>query len=714
MKTESLKTSAHESSVAVETSPIRRHFMPDRICVLTFDRIGSSANVFDRATLMELDRHIDFVERVPNLRGLVLVSGKKSIFIAGADLHAVSRMDTEELRGFAVLGQRVFSRIANLSFTTVAAIHGAAMGGGAELALACDRRVMSDDSATRIGWPETSLGILPAWGGCTRLPVIVGLAKALELIVSGKSVSALAAKEMGLADAVIPIGCLIETALEQIWLGSPEKRFQGWNNYVASTFLRTVYNHRLSNQRRHYPALGQAVDVTTRSVSLPVSESLKAEQVAIEKLFSTDTSKNLIHHFLQQERAKKRSGPESCVISNVAVVGAGVMGAGIAHWLASRGVHVQLQDVRAEQLGRGMESIQKLFQDGIRRGKTNATEMRNALDRITPVQGDVPLRHMDLVIEAATERMELKCALFRSLVARSGPRTMLATNTSALSVTQIAETAGAPERIVGLHFFNPVHRMQLVEIVAGRRTDPELVRRMVSFAQQIGKLPVVVSDSPGFVVNRILMPYLMEAAHLFESGAAVGDIDAAMCDFGMPMGPMRLMDEIGLDVAADVARTLTRAFGDRLGSPAILSRMLDQGLHGCKSSAGFYLHDGRNAKPNPEPARWLADHSATRFSRAELQQRMGLVMLNEAARCWEERVAIAPEQIDFAMVAGTGFAPFRGGPLRCIDTFGAARIVECLTEMVASSAGLRFAPCVLLQELAESGAKIFSKPGGKK
>lgn len=709
MKLETRPSFAPESAIVGNTTHIHRHYDSDGVCVLTFDRLGSSANVFDRATLEELDRHLDYIERAPSLRGLIFASGKKSIFIAGADLHAVSRMEAADLRGFAQLGQRVFNRIANLPLTTVAAIHGAAMGGGAELALACDRRVMSDDPATRIGWPETRLGILPAWGGCTRLPVIVGLAKALELIVGGDAVTASTAKNIGLADDVTPLGCLMESALEQMRNGSRAKRFHGWNNVFGAGLLRAFFKHKLSSKSRHYPALGKAIEVTTRGVSLPVFKSLQAEQAAIAELFSTDTSRNLIRLFLQQEQAKKRSASETGTITTVAVVGAGVMGAGIAHWLASHGIHVQLQDVRAEHLGRGMESIRKLFQDGVRRGKSNATEMRSALDRITPVQGGVPLRHMDLVIEAATERMDLKCELFRSLVARSGPQTLLATNTSALSVTRIAEAAGASDRIVGLHFFNPVHRMQLVEIVAGRRTDPERVRRMVSFAQQIGKLPVVVSDSPGFVVNRILIPYLIEATHLYEAGATAEDIDASMRNFGMPMGPMRLLDEIGLDVAGDVARTLVNALSDRLCPPALFRQMLDKGWIGRKGRAGFYLHDGRNAKPNPEPARWLVDHSAARLSRAELQQRMVLVMLNEAARCWEERVTAAPEQIDFAMVMGTGFAPFRGGPLRCIDEFGAAQIVERLTELVDSSAGLRFAPCVLLQELAESGATIFEK-----
>lgn len=712
MTTETLNRFADESRAVAGARPIHRHIMPGRICVLTFDRAQSSANVFDCATLWELDRHLDFVEREPGLRGLVFVSGKKSIFIAGADLHAVSEMQPEALREFARLGQRVFNRIADLPLTTVAAIHGAAMGGGAELALACDRRVMSDDSVTRIGWPETSLGILPAWGGCTRLPAIVGLPKAMELIVSGQPISARAAMKIGLADAVVPMGCLIESALEHTQLGARAAKSHGWNHALGAAFLRAVYRYKLWDKWRHYPALGRAVEITAGSVSLPVTESLKAEQVAIADLFSTDTSHNLVRLFLQQERAKKRSGTESGALVNAAVVGAGVMGAGIAHWLAARGVHVQLQDVGTEPLGRGMESIRRLFDEGVRRGKIAATEMRGALDRITPVQGEVPLRHMDLVIEAATERMDLKCDLFRGLVARSGPRTLLATNTSALSITRIAEMAGAPERIIGLHFFNPVHRMPLVEIVVGRRTDPELVQRMVSFAQQIGKLPVVVNDSPGFVVNRILMPYLIEAAHLFESGATAGDIDAAMLDFGMPMGPLRLLDEIGLDVAADVARTLTAAFGERLAPPIVFQRMVDHGLLGRKTGAGFYRHDGPKAKPNLEPARWLADHSATRSSRAELQERMVLVMLNEAARCWEERVTSAPEAIDLAMVAGTGFAPFRGGPLRCIDAFGAARVLERLTERVVYSDGLRFAPCVLLQELAETGATLFAKPGG--
>ncbi len=689
---------------------IQRDITKDGICVLTFDRPDSCANIFDRVTLEELDRYLNLLEQDAGLKGLVLTSAKKSIFIAGADLHSLADAMPEEIDDLIGFGQKVFSRLAALPVPTVAAIHGAAMGGGCELALACDWRVASTEKETRIGLPETQLGLLPAWGGSTRLPRLVGLPKALELILAGKVLSGQSALRCGLVDALAPKEHLLSIALHQIERGKPH-RCAPWhlNNWLVADLLDLKLCGDLKRRTHgHYPALFKALEVVLESVSSTEAESFAAEREAFLELIKGETSHNLVRLFLQTERAKKVVGPDLTPVQRTAVIGAGLMGAGIAQWLAARGLPVVLRDIGPEQIGRGLATIAKLFDEGRKRRVFSAAQMRAGMDRIQPVVGEASLANVDLVLEAAVERMELKKQIFQNLAEESGPRTILATNTSALSISELAAATRAPERVVGLHFFNPVHRMQLVEVVVGRQTSPEIVQRAMRFVRQIGKLPVRVADRPGFLVNRVLMPYLGEAGRLFEEGARVDDIDAAMIEFGMPMGPLRLVDEVGVDVAQHVARTLADAFGDRIPVPKVLAWMVGKGAFGRKTGAGFYTYKGKHIATNITVHDFPTTLEARWLSRQELQWRMVLTMLNEAVRCVDERVVETPEEADFAMVMGTGFAPFRGGPLRYVDHVGAEFVVAEMDRLVAL--GLkRFTPCELLRRMAASGEKFYQK-----
>jgi 3-hydroxyacyl-CoA dehydrogenase/enoyl-CoA hydratase/3-hydroxybutyryl-CoA epimerase len=356
-----------------------------------------------------------------------------------------------------------------------------------------------------------------------------------------------------------------------------------------------------------------------------------------------------------------------------------------------------------------MASISKLYKDGCKRHVFTPKEARDGMDRIYPAPGEVPLRHADLVIEAAVENLELKKRIFHGLDEVVGEDTILATNTSALPVSELAASTRRPERVLGLHFFNPVHRMQLVEIVAARQTAPEVLQRSLRFVQQIGKLPVIVKDSPGFLVNRILMPYLIGAGKLFEAGASVTQIDEAMLEFGMPMGPLRLLDEVGIDVALHVAKTLVEAYRDRMALPEILNRMVQSNQLGRKTGSGFYLYPkGKDPRPNPavRQSSGLTHHG---FAIQSLQSRMVYLMLNEAARCLEEQIVREPADVDFAMIMGTGFAPFRGGPLRYADNLGTTRLVGDMERLVEQ--GLpEFEPCTLLRSLAAGGNSFY--PGG--
>ncbi|MEN9573967.1 MAG: hypothetical protein RL514_1822 [Verrucomicrobiota bacterium] len=703
-----------------EFKNLRRETTADAIAVLTFDRPDSAANIFDRATLEELNAHLDAIERDSTLRGVVLVSAKPGIFIAGADLHSLSTAPMNALREMVEFGQRVFSRLAALPLPTTAAIHGACLGGGFEVCLACDFRFATPDKATKLGLPEVQLGILPAWGGSTRLPRLIGLPKALDLILAGKTVVAKQALKLGLVDDLVPHESLLAVALAKVAKAGRKPRrstslaLKLTNNALAANLISMWTQPKLFKKTRgHYPAVLKALEVVTLGVARSEERALKLEADAICQLAQTEVAKNLIRVFFLQERAKKlsvepgRPRPGHAAadvgvrapVTHATVIGAGVMGAGIAQWLAARGVSVMLRDINTDAVGRGMGTIAKLFADGTKRRTFTPVEARSAMDRIAPVVDLPSLRRADVIIEAAVEKMDLKKDIFRKLEQLAGPDTILATNTSALSVTELADSLCAAERVVGIHFFNPVHRMQLVEVIHTPRTDPEVTRRALKFVQAMGKLPVLVKDSPGFVVNRVLMPYLVEAARLFEAGAEVAELDEAMLEFGMPMGPLRLVDEVGTDVSLHVAETLASHYHRRMAVPEVLGKLVKGGHLGRKSGEGFYRHQGKEAAVGEAAERFVKDDSAANLDRTDLALRMVLLMVNEAARCVEEGIVSGPEDVDFAMIMGAGFAPFRGGPLRHADTLGLANVVRAMNELV-DEGETRFDPCGLLKELA--------------
>jgi 3-hydroxyacyl-CoA dehydrogenase/enoyl-CoA hydratase/3-hydroxybutyryl-CoA epimerase len=642
------------------------HFqLNGRLGVLTFDREGSSANLFDRPALVELSEKLDALSAHPELNGLILRSAKPSIFIAGADLKILSAAQGDELRDLIELGQATFDKLAHLPYPTVAAIHGACVGGGLELALACDWRVASDERATKIGLPETQLGILPAWGGTTRLPRLIGLPAALPLILGGKIMTAKAARAKGIVDAVVPLEHLEEHAVRMLQKGKRHARARLMlHNPVVAPIIAAKARAALKEKTRGlYPGPEAALEVAAKSCHGPVHEGFEREKEAILRLAGRPETHQLLRLFFLQERAKKHKivTADPRPVGRCAVIGAGVMGAGIAYWLSTRGHDVILRDLDDVALAKGMKSIAKSYDEARSRRVLTPTEAARGLDRILPSSVPVPLDRCDLVIEAAVERLDIKRKVFADLSGRTRPDTILATNTSALPIRELAEVITNPERLVGLHFFNPVHRMQLVEVVRTAQTSDETLATAVGFVRSIGKLPVVVRDAPGFLVNRILMPYLVEAAKLFERGGDPKAIDDAMLDFGMPMGPLRLLDEVGLDVAAHVARTLAEAFPERMSVPGLLDKLLAKGHAGRKSGAGFYSYDGHRTTPNPDA---LALRTGTEPLPSDVAAHLARSMSEEARLCLDEHVAETADDIDLAMVLGTGYAPFRGGPLQ--------------------------------------------------
>ncbi len=672
------------------TPPIRREVGADQICVLTFDRPESGANIFDAATLDSLGEQLDFIEKESGLQGVLLTSAKKSIFIAGADLQTLLRQaQTGEMRAFIAEGQKIFNRLAALKIPTVAVIHGACAGGGYEITLACDYRIASDAPATRIGLPETTLGLVPAWGGATRLPKLIGTEAAADVILKGKLYPAQEALKLGLVDEVVAQDRIIEAAREKLKCGKRVEKKPANDKAVEAP-------------RGQNPAPGRAAEIINQSLTSSLDESLQRELDAIVELGETEPTRNLIRNFFLADRYRKGSSKTPVEkVTHAAVIGAGVMGSGIAQWLSARGVSVILRDVNTDLVSAGLAKIEKTYAEAVKRGIMSDEKATEGRARIVASSDPGPMREIQIVVEAASEKMEIKRQIFRDLDTKIDDTDILATNTSALSISELAAETKHPERVIGLHFFNPVSRMKLIEVVVGKQTSEETKERALAFARQIGKFPIVVQDSPGFLVNRVLFPYLLEAAVWFENGVDAQAIDDALVEWGMPMGPLRLIDEIGIDITVDIAATLGDSLGARARMPAILERMRKAKMLGRKTGSGFYQYAGKTHAPNETLKQWR-ESSAPASRPHSLALPLVYLMVNEAARCLEERVVAAPADADYGMILGTGFAPLRGGPLRFADHFGAAKLIGA-----TDSLGEKYQPCALLREHADRGTKFY-------
>jgi 3-hydroxyacyl-CoA dehydrogenase/enoyl-CoA hydratase/3-hydroxybutyryl-CoA epimerase len=675
---------------------IRREIGADGICVLTFDRPESGANIFDAPTMRDLSNHLDAIEKDSSVRGVVVTSAKKSIFIAGADLKTLLKQaQSGELRAFIGEGQKVFNRLAALNVPTVAAIHGACAGGGYEITLACDHRVASNDPATKIGLPETTLGLVPAWGGATRLPRLIGADAAAEVILKGKLYGADEALKLGLIDEIVAKEQLLEAARKKLAEGKREAATM--KSGIAAAAPKASGN----------AAPGRAYEIIRRGGDSSLDESLAMELDAISELGATDATQNLIRIFFLADKYRKgssKTAPEK--IMHAAVIGAGIMGSGIAQWLSSRGVSVILRDVDSAAIDRGLANIEKTYADAVKRGLLSEAKAKEGRARIVASTQPAILRDVQIVIEAASEKLEIKKKIFADLAVKTPSTTILATNTSALPIEELATSTGSPARVVGLHFFNPVSRMKLIEVVIGRQTSDEIRDRALAFARQIGKLPVVVRDSPGFLVNRVLFPYLLDAAELFQNGVSAEEIDQALLVWGMPMGPLRLIDEIGVDITVDIAETLEKAFGARARAAEILRKMYEAKMLGRKSGKGFYKYEGKQQTPNNALQEWRGPSASLRSARDDITDRLTFLMVNEAARCLEEKVVATPEDADYGMVLGTGFPTFRGGPLRYAENYGLKKLVAEM-DGIHARAGAKFAPCDLLRQHGQNGTTFY-------
>lgn len=688
------------------------------LATLTFDLADKAVNVLTLEALDELDRLLGELADRSDVECLLLLSAKPSSFIAGLDVAEIAGVtDPAQAEQGARFGQELFERWSRLPFPTIAAVQGTCVGGGTELCLASDYILISDREDIRIGLPEIRLGIVPAWGGCSRLPRRIGISAALDIILAGKAVSARKAYEIGLVDALIPDAAFLHQVrrfAENLIAG---ERPQSRRPPKAKRLLdsnpvgrRLVFNQArkrvLERTGGHYPAPLRALEVIAIGISQGLTAGLDAEVRATGELAVSPVCKNLMHVFRLFDDAKRstpRGAPDS--VDNVAVLGAGVMGGGIAQVVADKAdVPVRLKDLETDLLASGLAHAGKLFHQQVEKKRMSRAQAERKMSLLRPTLDYSGLERADLVIEAIVEDLEIKQQVLAEIAERVSPRTILASNTSSLSIDAIGHQVTPPDRVGGMHFFNPVHRMPLVEVVRGRATSDRVISTLVAFSRRLGKIPVVVRNGPGFLVNRLLAFYTTEALWLLADGYSVEEIDQAMTDWGMPMGPLALIDEVGIDVAVKVAQSLAKAFGDRLSVPEWARTIPTTGQLGAKSGRGFYRYaEGQRKDPNAEI--YASIDSGPPESRTEVSHRvdrMLLRMVDEAARCLEEKIVESAADLDLAMIAGTGFPPFRGGLCRWADQQGLTDLRSTL-ERFSTEVGRRFQPSEALGRTAAGG-----------
>jgi 3-hydroxyacyl-CoA dehydrogenase/enoyl-CoA hydratase/3-hydroxybutyryl-CoA epimerase len=648
---------------------------------LWFDRAGSATNTFSSEALRELGQVCQHLRSMPP-KGLAILSAKDNGFAAGADIDEFTTLkDAEEAHTFTTLGNDIFDQVAALPFPTLAMVHGFCMGGGTELALACRYRIADDGPKTRMALPEVMIGIVPGWGGAKRLPALIGPAAALDLMLTGRGLDAKRAKRAGLVDAVTPRRHF-PNAVRQ-FLGSPPSPHRpkfseaaadwpGMRNLVASMSAKKVAE---KARRDHYPAPYAIIELW-RDFGGDPRKVPREHPASIVSLFKHPTARNLIRIFKLQDRMKAMGKSDGEPIRHLHVIGAGAMGGDIAGWCALRGITVTLQDLAPERIAPAVKRAADLYWKRLREPHL----VQGALDRLIPDVAGHGVAKADLVIEAIVENAEVKRKVFAQIEPRMKATAILATNTSSIPLQSLAPGLARPERLVGLHFFNPVAQMMLVEIVEGPQTSPEVMQAGAAFAKQIDKLPLPCRSAPGFLVNRVLSPYLNEAMLLLDEGVPPETIDAAARDFGMPMGPIELADMVGLDICWAVGNELAKPGAP---VPQKLKALVEAKNLGKKTGRGFYTWVKGKAQKSGSGTGSVDLHA--------LADRMVIPALNEAVACVREKIVADEDLCDAGVIFGTGFAPHRGGPMAAIRARGKSEILAIMKELKARH-GERFTP----------------------
>ncbi len=705
------------------------------IGTILFDYPGERINKLTFEVMDELETLIDKIGSDSSLKAVTLISAKKDIFIAGADINEIASINSsEDGKKKALLGQRIITKFSKLPLPTVAVINGACLGGGLELSLAFDYRIATDNPKTSIGLPEVNLGIIPGFGGTQRLPRLIGLEKALTMILTGRPVDGKKAYRYRLVDALIPKEFLHEKVNEFISVilqpnGAEQIKKQRNKATLQSIVLEknpigkaVLFNLSKKNvvakTKQFYPAPLKAVDVIKKTHAMPLDQGLQIEADEFSKLVITDTCRNLINLFFIREKLKKDSGTREPVaikdIANVGVLGAGVMGGAIA-WLFTKSfISTRIKDLNWDAIRKGYETAAKIYKQLKKLRKFDDREINLRMHKLSATVDYSGFEKIDLVIEAVVEDLNVKQSVFSDLENRIPSSAIIASNTSTLSITEMSKRLKNPERFIGMHFFNPVNRMPLVEVIPGDKTSPKTIATIMELTKRLGKTPVLVKSCPGFLVNRLLLPYLNEAFYLLQVGVDPVRVDSIITRFGMPMGPFALADEVGIDIGYKAAKILEESYGKRMKMVDIFVDISnDKSLLGKKSGKGIYQYSGKDKEINPEIASLVSKYSGEsqslgiNVSDNEILERLMLIMVNEASRCMQEEIVSCPEYLDMAMIMGTGFPPFRGGLLRYADSFGISKIVDVLKGFETVSKD-RFQPCDYLNKMKDEQLKFYS------
>jgi 3-hydroxyacyl-CoA dehydrogenase / enoyl-CoA hydratase / 3-hydroxybutyryl-CoA epimerase / enoyl-CoA isomerase len=700
-----------------------------RVGLITFDQTDRKVNTLGHSALGELAGLVGRLEVRTDLRGLLFQSGKPGQFIAGADLNelgALAHVPKEQVVRGIELGHALFGRIGRLPFPTVALIDGPCMGGGTELVLAMDERILANGPQTKVALPEVKVGLIPAWGGTQRLPRLIGVSAAVEMITSGEPLTTGKAVALGLAFDAVPAERLVEEGGRVIellreadeWLRRRERRTQpvGLNADQAAFLFGTAEGMIRARTKGVYPAPFAALRAIREGCNRPLDEGLTSEREAGLGVVGTPISTNLIAFFFNSSRLARDPGvADQSVkprhVKRVGVLGAGLMGSGVATAHARSGIPTVMVDTDDDRLAAGIARAREVIESRIKIGRASIDDLASMLGLLNTSTSPAVFADCDVVIEAITENETAKTSALRTLAGILEPGAVLASNTSTISITRMAASAPDAARFVGMHFFNPVDRMELVEVVRGEATGDEAVATVVALAKRLRKTPIVVRDGPGFLVNRVLFPYLNEALLLLTEGASADAIDNAAVQFGMPMGPIALEDLVGLDTACYAGQVMVRAFPDRFTPPQILDDLVNAGRLGQKSGAGFRRFSGKGkARTDPSLDAFLARHCSGNHVPAavEITDRLLLAMLLEATRVLEEKIVREPADVDMGLILGIGFPPFHGGLLRWADSQGATALVDRLAHY--GHLGRRFVPTETLARLVRDGGRFYPLP----
>lgn len=701
------------------------------IAYVIFDLVGEKVNKLSTPVLIRLKEVLSELKS-SNYKCVVFKSGKSKIFIAGADIEEIKSLtDASQVSKLVEQAHEIFNMLEDLPMPTIASINGACMGGGTEMVLCCDYRISTDDPGFRIGLPETKLGIIPGFGGCIRLPRMVGLANSLDIILAGKTIAAHKAVKIGLVDRAVHPSILEQETLNMAkdLAASGKKRTKVFEpkglmvKFMESFLGRGIVFDKareatLKTTHGHYPAPIKALEVIQKTYGWTNrSEAISIERDGLAEMAVSPVSKNLIHVFYLTEMVKKQTGlatgatAKAKDVKSMGILGAGTMGGGIAYVAADKGVKVRMKDISNDALARGYKHARELWAKLLKRKSINKYQFQQKMDLVSGGLDFAGFAQMEVVVEAIVEDMEIKKKVIGETAKHCKPDCIIATNTSSLSVTEMSKGHPHPEYFAGMHFFNPVDKMPLVEVIRGEKTSDETVATIFELSKKMGKMPVVVKDGPGFLVNRLLLPYMAEAAFLIQEGMDINVVDKAYVeDFGMPMGPLALMDEVGLDVCIKVLKIFKKAFGERVEMAPLLTALEKSGRLGRKNGKGFYHYDEKGKRGEVDTSVYAdlgLSTPSNPHTTKECIERGVFMMINECALALiEDRIVETASEVDLAMIMGTGFPPFRGGLLRYADSIGSEYIVDQL-EVYGQSRGARLKPTTPLRNMAKTKRKFY-------